>query len=95
MNTIRKSDYQAFVKDIKEKIRESQYKALKAVNRELISLNYDIGKSIVEKQEELGWGKSVVETLSKDLQIEFPGIQGYSSHNLWRMRKFYLTYQGN
>ena len=40
MNTIRKSDYQAFVKDIKEKIRESQYKALKAVNRELISQNW-------------------------------------------------------
>ncbi len=95
MNTIRKSDYQAFVKEIKEKIRESQYKALKAVNRELISLNWDIGRAIVEKQEELGWGKSVVETLSKDLQNEFPGIQGYSSHNLWRMRKFYLAYQGN
>lgn len=54
MNKDRKSDYQAFVRDIKEKIRLSQYKALKAVNRELISLNWDIGRAIVEKQEELG-----------------------------------------
>ena len=95
MNTIRQSDYQAFLKEIKEKILKAQYKALKAVNRELISLNWDIGKSIVEKQEELGWGKSVVETLSKDLQNEFPGIHGFSSQNLWRIRRFYLEYQGN
>ncbi|MEZ5073136.1 MAG: DUF1016 N-terminal domain-containing protein [Bacteroidales bacterium] len=95
MNIIHTSDYQSFVKEIKEKIRDAQYQALKAVNQELIRLNWDIGRAIVEKQDELGWGKSVVGTLSKDLQNEFPGIQGYSSQNLWRMRKFYLTYQGN
>ena len=95
MKEIRQADYQSFLREIKGKILDAQYEALKAVNRELISLNWDIGKSIVDKQEKLGWGKSVVETLSKDLQNEFPGIQGYSSHNLWRMRKFYLAYQGN
>ena len=95
MNTIRQSDYQTFLKEIKGKILEAQYNALKAVNLELIKLNWDIGKSIVEKQEQLGWGKSVVENLSKDLQNEFPGIQGFSSHNLWRMKKFYIAYQGN
>jgi predicted nuclease of restriction endonuclease-like (RecB) superfamily len=95
VNTIRQSDYQTFLKEIKGKILEAQYNALKAVNLELIKLNWDIGKSIVEKQEQLGWGKSVVENLSKDLQNEFPGIQGFSSHNLWRMKKFYIAYQGN
>ena len=70
MNTIRQSDYQTFLKEIKGKILEAQYNALKAVNLELIKLNWDIGKSIVEKQEQLGWGKSVVENLSKDLQNE-------------------------
>ena len=49
MNTIRQSDYQAFLKEIKGKILEAQYKALKAVNFELIKLNWDIGKSIIEK----------------------------------------------
>lgn len=95
MKKIRKSDYRAFFREIKEKILDAQYKALKFVNLELISLNWDIGKSIVEKQEQLGWGKSVVETLSKDLQSEFSGIQGFSSQNLWRMRRFYLSYQKN
>lgn len=41
------------------------------------------------------WGKSIVETLSQDLQNEFPGIQGYSSRNLWLMRTFYLEYLNN
>jgi predicted nuclease of restriction endonuclease-like (RecB) superfamily len=36
-----------------------------------------------------------VENLSKDLQYEFPGIHGFSSQNLWRMRRFYLEYQDN
>jgi hypothetical protein len=43
----------------------------------LLKLYWDIGKSIVEKQNKWGWGKSVVETLSKDLQDEFPGVNGY------------------
>ncbi len=95
MNTIRQSDYQSFVKEIKEKIYQSQLQAMKAVNRELLKLYSDIGKSIVDKQEQLGWGKSVVETLSKDLQNEFPGMQGFSSRNLWLMRSFYLEYKDN
>jgi predicted nuclease of restriction endonuclease-like (RecB) superfamily len=92
MKEIRPSDYQSFVKEIKEKIREAQYNALKAVNRELINLNWYIGSSIVQKQVQYGWGKSVVENLSDDLQKEFPGREGFSVQNLWRMRKFYLTY---
>jgi len=45
------------------------------------------------KQDQFGWGKTIVENLSSDLQKEFHGMQGFSSQNLWRMRKFYLTYQ--
>lgn len=89
------TDYLEFLKEIKERIYKSQYQALKAVNRELISLYWDIGKSIVEKQEFYGWGKSIVETLSKELASEFPGIKGFSTANLWRMRNFYVTYKAN
>ena len=85
--------YKEFLIEIKEKIYQSQYKAFKAVNSELIALYQDIGKSIVEKQEQYGWGKSVVENLSKDLQSEFPGTRGYSSRNLWYMRNFYARYR--
>lgn len=87
--------YPALLKEIKERIRSAQYEALKAVNKELISLYWDIGRIIVEKQKGASWGKSVVEHLASDLQLEFPGISGFSSRNIWRMREFYLTYWKN
>jgi len=85
-------EYRAFIAEIKERIRASQYEALKSVNRELINLYWDIGKSIVEQQEKHGWGKSIVENLAGDLQKEYPGIRGFSVGNLWRMRNFYSKY---
>ena len=92
---INKSEYRIFFEDIKEQIRKSQYEAFKLVNKELIDLYWTIGKMIVEKQEKQGWGKSIVEVLSEDLQKEFPGVQGYSISNLWRMRSFYIEYQAD
>ncbi|MGH7827935.1 MAG: DUF1016 N-terminal domain-containing protein, partial [Candidatus Binatia bacterium] len=47
---------------------------------------------IVERQEKLGWGQSVVEILSRDLQKAFPGLTGFSAANLWRMRQFYAEH---
>lgn len=81
--------------DIKERIRSAQYEALKSVNRELIELYWDIGRMIVEKQKGASWGKSVVEKLADDLNTEFPGIRGFSSQNLWKMKQFYESYVGN
>lgn len=95
MKEIRPSEYQVFVKEIKEKIRQAQLKAMQAVNRELLVLYTEIGQMIVQKQEQFGWGKSVVENLSKDLQNEFPGMQGFSSRNLWLVRSFYIEYKDN
>lgn len=95
MSAIVTAEYKTFFKEIKERIYKAQYDALKVVNKELINLYWDIGKSIVAKQEKLGWGKAIVETLAQDLRKEFPGIQGFSSANLWRMRNFYLAYQKN
>ncbi|MCP4349581.1 MAG: DUF1016 domain-containing protein [Desulfobacterales bacterium] len=89
MGNISDSDYVSFFAEVKERIRLSQYEALKAVNKELIQLYGDIGWMIVEKQQHLGWGKSVVEQLSKDIQKEYPGIKGFSVRNLWNMRLFY------
>lgn len=92
---LEQSTYINFLTNIKQRIRDAQYSALKAVNKEQIQLNWDLGKMIVEKQEQLGWGKSVVEQLSKDLQKEFVGQSGWSVQNLWYMRKFYLEYCNN
>lgn len=87
--------YQQFVADIKDRIRHAQYQALKKVNKELLSLYWDIGRSIKEKQEAEGWGKSIVEKLSMDLQKEFPGMSGFSTRNLWLMRQFFETYSND
>jgi len=46
---------------------------------------------IVDRQNQYGWGKSVVKNLASNLQIEFSGVAGYYSDNLWRMRKFYYS----
>lgn len=95
MNNIEGSAYEVFLIDIKEKVYQSQYQALKAVNKELIRLYWYIGKTIIENQAQYNWGKSVVENLAKDLRKEFPGVKGFSSDNLWRMRKFVLSYRGS
>ena len=87
--------YSDFVQDIKSRIREAQYKALRAVNQELIGLYWDIGRMIVERQKRDGWGRSVIERLAQDLQKEFSGMRGFSVSGLWRMRTFYLDYNGN
>jgi predicted nuclease of restriction endonuclease-like (RecB) superfamily len=81
-----------FIADIKLKVRQAQYEALKVVNTQLINLYWEIGKSIAEKQTE-NWGKAIVPTLAKELQAEFPGISGFSVGNLWLMAQFYTEYQ--
>ena len=92
---IDKNEFNSFVSTIKQKVLSQQYNALKSVNQELISLYWDIGKSIVEKQDTLGWGKSVVKVLSQELQKEFVGMKGFSERNLWNMRIFFLEYKDN
>jgi len=89
------NEYIKFLNDLKSKIRQTQYQAYRAVNKELIGLYWDIGKSIVEKQKKLGWGQKIIQQLADDLQKEFPENRGFSYANLYRMRKFYLTYKDN
>jgi len=84
--------YAEFLQEINDRIREAQSNALKAVNKQLISLYWDIGKRIVEKQKIDKWGDSVIEGLAFDLQRAFPGMKGFSKRNLWNMRDFYLSY---
>jgi predicted nuclease of restriction endonuclease-like (RecB) superfamily len=80
--------------EVKERIRSAQYEALKAVNKELVGLYWDIGRMIVERQDVEGWGKAVVEQLAADLRTEFPGVGGFSASNLWRMKAFFEAYTG-
>lgn len=95
MNKPTPEEYGSLLVEIKQRIHSAQYQALKAVNKELIALYWDIGKIIVGRQQVNSWGKSVVEQLAKDLQAEFPGISGFSAANLWRMRLFYESFANN
>ena len=93
MNTMEITGYAPLVDDIKDLIHKKQYKVLEAMNVETINLYWEIGEEIYKQQEYHGWGKSIVQVLSKELQKEFPGAKGYSAANLWRMRNFYLNYR--
>lgn len=87
-----KSPYILFLEQLKNKVQQAQLKASLAVNSELIRLYWDIGKAIVEKQEQEGWKAQIIEKLCKDLQSAFPGMQGFSRANIFNMRSFYLAY---
>jgi predicted nuclease of restriction endonuclease-like (RecB) superfamily len=86
--------YSDFLMEVKTQIRQRQLQALRAVNSELLALYWWLGENISQRQNALGWGKSVVENLARDLQAEFPGRNGFSVQNLWLMRQFYIEYQG-
>ncbi len=94
-SSILSPEYLNFKNEITARIRSAQYEALKAVNKEMIALYWEVGKRITEQQTALGWGKSVVENLSRDIQKEFPGIQGFGVRNMWDMARFYAEYQSN
>ncbi|GAA3979183.1 hypothetical protein GCM10022407_25330 [Hymenobacter antarcticus] len=85
------TDYHHLLTDIKQRVREAQYRALQQVNQQQMQLYWDLGRLIAERQQQHGWGKSIVETLARDLQTEFVGMSGFSSRNLWYMRDFYWS----
>ena len=95
MEELKQTDYTALVTEIKGRIRDAQHRALRAVNKELIDLYWNIGKLIVEKQQGATWGHSVVEKLAIDVRGDFPGVQGFSAANMWRMKLFYENYSGS
>lgn len=85
--------YANFFNEIINAINSAKYEAYKSLNKHHIGLNFEIGKLIVNNQESNNWGKSIVDTLSLDINKQIDGIKGYSPQNLWRMRQFYLIYR--
>ncbi len=86
-------DYPQFLATLKRRVRQAQTRAALSASRELIALYWDIGREIVLRQEQEGWGKSVVDRLARDIQAAFPGIKGFSPVNVWRMRAFFLAWR--
>ncbi|MGJ1203850.1 PDDEXK nuclease domain-containing protein [Sphingobacterium lactis] len=88
------SDYHATLAQLKERISVAQYKSLSAVNQELIHMYLDFGRVISERVKD-GWGSSIVDTLSRDLQAEYPGVKGLSPRNLRRMKLIFEEISNN
>ena len=80
--------YGALLASIKERIQSAQVRAAVAVNRELVLLYWGIGKEILARQKQEGWGTKVIERLAKDLRFAFPHMKGFSRTNLLYMRAF-------
>jgi len=80
--------YQELLALLKNQIRTAQVRAAVAVNNELVLLYWGIGKQILTRQKEDGWGTRVIERLAKDLRSEFPDMQGLSPRNLGYMKAF-------
>ncbi len=86
------TDYKQFVTDLKSRIASARLSAARQVNRELVTLYWDIGRGIVEKQKELNWGESVVEMVAAELRGAFPDMSGFSPRNVWDMKRLYEAY---
>ena len=76
-------------------ISKAQSRALVSVNREMITMYWEIGRIVSEKAASDGWGKSTVSSLAAFLQSRMPGTTGFSERNIWRMKQFYETYRDN
>lgn len=91
-NEVNHKSYVELIEDLKKQISQARIRAHLAVNKEMISLYWNIGNQILERQKEEGWGTKVIENISKDLRAEFPEMKGLSAQNLKYMRKFAETY---
>ncbi len=80
--------YADWLSDLKARIHSAQQRATLAVNRQLVLLYWQIGRDILARQAEQGWGAKVIERLAQDLRTAFPDMKGFSRANLMYMRAF-------
>ena len=86
------ADYQAWLKPIKQRVHTARMKIALAANDELITLYYELGAQIVERESHAQWGSGFIDAFSKDLRDTFPDIGGFSSKNLRYCRAFFRFY---
>ncbi|WP_307784356.1 DUF1016 N-terminal domain-containing protein [Salinibacterium sp. SWN139] len=79
---------------LKIRVRDSQVRAQRVVNTQLIELYWHIGREILEQQAQAGWGSGVIRHLAADLRAEFPEMKGFSASNLQYMRAFADAWPG-
>lgn len=86
------SNYVQWLNEVKSRYRSAQIKAAVKVNAEQLLFNWQLGRDLVTRKAEEQWGSGVVEQLSMDLQAAFPESKGFSTTNLWYMKKWYEFY---
>jgi DUF1016 N-terminal domain len=84
--------YDSFLQDLKDRIRTAQLRAALSVNRELVLLYWSVGRDILTRQENEGWGVKIIDRLSDDLTKAFPEMRGFRARNLKYMRAFAEAY---
>jgi len=89
---ISNKEYRFWLDELKTKIRKKQIQAALSINQTLMELYWDLGKDIIEKQQNSTWGSNFIEQLSIDLRHEFPDIKGFSRRNIYAIRQWYLFY---
>src|ERR1039457_216085 len=87
------ADYGNLLADLKQRIAHTRQRAALALNQELVQLYWHIGRDIVQRQSQQGWGTKVIERLAKDLHAAFPDMKGFSRSNLMSMRLFYESWE--
>ena len=60
------------MRELKERIVQYQVRAVLSVNRELVLLYWPIGRNILNRQQQRGWGAKVIDNLAVDLETAFP-----------------------
>jgi len=80
--------YESFFKNLKERIINERLKTVLSANTTMIMLYWEIGQSILLRQQSEGWGAKIIDRLSHDLKAAFPDMSGFSPRNLKYMRKF-------
>ncbi|MDI6737994.1 MAG: PDDEXK nuclease domain-containing protein [Nanoarchaeota archaeon] len=83
------NNYTKILESVITQIEQSKLRAFSEVNKALLQAYWNIGKELSKTSE---YGKAVVEMLSRDLRLRFPGVRGYSAANLWYMKRFYEAY---
>ena len=89
ISNINSAEIVSAVKQIKDAILVSRYNAARMVNKEMLSLYYNIGEFISINSRNAKWGTGAIKTISELLQKELPGLRGFSESGLKRMRTFY------
>jgi hypothetical protein len=89
----RSNSYDELIAAVTARIQAHNIRATFAVNHELVLMNWEVGKYILEAQRQEGWGSNIIDRLSADLTQAFPNVQGFSPRNLNYMRAFADTYR--